>query len=195
MKLPVSPELGQIYEVSNSKKLKFDGEGWIKVRETDITPTPTDKYSVTISSLEINEVPAGEVDGINSVFNLSKSPIAASEQIYLNGLLSKPGKDHDYTIVNSTIYFNDAPLANTRILCSYSYLTGTEIVNEIPTMDPIDKSVIILKHVPQSSTIRLYLNGLLQKQDEDFVIVSNTLVFIEDLRETDKIIVNYFSII
>lgn len=65
------------------------------------------------------EVPSGFIDGENTVYTLAYNPIPGSEHLYLNGLLQDSGIDYDYTIVDSTITFHDAPLEGMTIKCSY----------------------------------------------------------------------------
>ena len=67
------------------------------------------------------EVPIGEIDGVNTIFYLSNTPENNSEHIYLNGLLQDIGDDEDYVLEDNKIVFNEAPMANTKIRCSYRY--------------------------------------------------------------------------
>lgn len=66
-----------------------------------------------------NETPSGLIDGINTVFTLSTTPVAGSEHLYLNGLLQDSGMDYDYTITGTVIVFNIPPPIGSIILCSY----------------------------------------------------------------------------
>lgn len=72
------------------------------------------------------EVPSGPVDGSNVTFTLANSPVAGSEQVYLNGLLQDPGVGNSYTISGGTITFASAPLSGDEIHVSYA--TGTYMV-------------------------------------------------------------------
>ena len=65
------------------------------------------------------EVPTGLINGENNVFTLSYNPIPGSEHLYLNGLLQDSGVDNDYTIVDSTITFYEAPMEGMTLKCSY----------------------------------------------------------------------------
>lgn len=67
------------------------------------------------------EVPTGEIDGANTIFYLSNTPENNSEHIYLNGLLQDIGGDEDYILEDNKIVFNEAPMVNTKIRCSYRY--------------------------------------------------------------------------
>jgi len=72
------------------------------------------------------EVPSGSVNGSNVTFTLANTPVAGSEQVYLNGLLQDPGAGNSYTISDSTITFLSAPLTNDEIHVSYA--TGDYMV-------------------------------------------------------------------
>jgi hypothetical protein len=81
-----------------------------------------------IDALEDNafitaEAPTGLIDGSNTIFTLANTPVAGSEQVYLNGLLQASGVGNDYTISGSTITLASAPNSGSRVLVSYA--TGT----------------------------------------------------------------------
>lgn len=65
------------------------------------------------------ERPSGLIDGVNSIFTLSKLPIPGSEHVFLNGILQESGSDFDYILNGKNIIFNQAPLENMRVICSY----------------------------------------------------------------------------
>jgi hypothetical protein len=72
------------------------------------------------------EIPSGSINGSNAVFTLANSPVAGSEQVYLNGLLQDPGAGNSYTISGGTITFASAPLTGDEIHVSYA--TGDYMV-------------------------------------------------------------------
>lgn len=65
------------------------------------------------------EIPIGDVDGNNTVFQISEIPIEESEYVYVNGVLQEDGKDEDYIISGSIITFTYAPPINAKIRVSY----------------------------------------------------------------------------
>ena len=65
------------------------------------------------------ETPTGLVNGANTTFTLANTPVAASEEVYLNGLLQEPGAGNDYTIATSTITMLAAPLTGDRLRVNY----------------------------------------------------------------------------
>ncbi len=56
-----------------------------------------------------NEVPAGAIDDANTTFVLANTPVAGTQQVFLNGVLQFPGAGNDYTISGDTITMLDAP--------------------------------------------------------------------------------------
>jgi hypothetical protein len=65
------------------------------------------------------EKPNGLIDGVNKIFELNKTPIPGSEHVFLNGILQDSGVEFDYILDEKIIIFNEAPLENMRIICSY----------------------------------------------------------------------------
>jgi nucleoside-diphosphate-sugar epimerase len=65
------------------------------------------------------EKPNGLIDGVNKIFELDNTPIPGSEHIFLNGILQDSGVEFDYILDEKNIIFNEAPLENMRIICSY----------------------------------------------------------------------------
>lgn len=70
----------------------------------------------------IREIPTGTINGINDTFTLAQTPVAGSEEVFLNGILQQSG-GQDYTITGSTIVFEagSIPQTNDRLLVSYRY--------------------------------------------------------------------------
>lgn len=65
------------------------------------------------------ETPAGSIDGVNTIFILSNSPISNSECVFLNGVLQRPS--YNYNISTNTITFNIAPITGDWITVNYKY--------------------------------------------------------------------------
>jgi flagellar hook protein FlgE len=74
---------------------------------------------LTAANFVHNEVPSGTVDGANAAFTLANTPTVGSVQVFLNGLLQKPGVGKDYTVSAATITFVAAPLTGDLILAHY----------------------------------------------------------------------------
>ena len=74
---------------------------------------------LTYDKLVVRETPVGAVDGVNAVFTLANTPYAATETVFLNGMMLEPGETNDYTLVGKDITFVVAPLTGDRIKVSY----------------------------------------------------------------------------
>jgi len=65
------------------------------------------------------ETPSGSVNGSNTTFTLAFTPIAGSEELYLNGMMMEPGAGNDYTISGATITMLTAPTTGEKIRVNY----------------------------------------------------------------------------
>lgn len=66
------------------------------------------------------EVPAGAVDGVNTVYTLDFAVADDTLEVYLNGLKQRAGASNDYVVLSATqIEFNDAPLTNDVVTVDY----------------------------------------------------------------------------
>jgi hypothetical protein len=66
------------------------------------------------------EIPLGAIDGINTVFTLTHSPLSGTEHVYYNGALQE-ADGQDYTISGSLISFNVPPEVGTKLRVTYNY--------------------------------------------------------------------------
>jgi hypothetical protein len=194
MKFPKNPQIGQLFKPStaSSHKYKWVGYAWEILKSN--SSEENSGYSKKIIHDVFKEVPVGQIDGVNLIFYLDSSPITGSEKVYLNGLLQKNGGD--YTINENIITFEDSPTDTSQIVCSYSTISKIEVLNETPvgSIDNINY-VYTLKYFPDTGTDHIYLNGLLQKNGEDYTIIDNFLSFIEAPRVLSIITCNYISTI
>ncbi len=91
------------------------------------TKIPTEKAiktyiaatAVLSSTFVVRETPTGTINGSNVTFTLANTPIAGSEEVYLNGLQQEPGAGNDYTISTNTITYLTAPVSGDKIRVSY----------------------------------------------------------------------------
>lgn len=95
------------------KNTEWNGDinDWKEVFITDVNPN-TNK-----SSFIDKEIPNGETNNDNKIFELTNQPILKSEHIYLNGLLQDV--ENDYIMSGKFIIFNEPPMLNSKIRCSY----------------------------------------------------------------------------
>lgn len=64
-----------------------------------------------------DETPSGDVDGVNTVFTLSKTPQTGSLKVFVGG--ARQRITEDYTLSNKTITFNVAPETGSILLVDY----------------------------------------------------------------------------
>ena len=67
-----------------------------------------------------NEIPAGDIDGLNDEYELNFDP-DGTEEVYLNGMLQVPGATEDYTISTTTITMLTVPEVGDVLLVNYHY--------------------------------------------------------------------------
>jgi hypothetical protein len=104
--------------------------------KTDVYNSPTDGDVLTyksstsqfewnsIGTMVVNEVPTGSINGANTTFTLSDTPVGNTLEVNLNGILQEPGSGNDYTISTDTITFTSPPETGDIILCSYLISAG-----------------------------------------------------------------------
>ena len=102
-------ELGYLSGVTSSIQDQLDD----KLEAADIA----DKLESV--DFVFNEVPTGDIDGVNDEYVLAATPVADKIEVFLNGVLQQPGAGNDYTIATATITFEDAPLSGDKILVNY----------------------------------------------------------------------------
>ena len=129
------------------------------------------------------ETPTGTVDGLNMIFTLDHAPTPQpSLMLYVNGVLQSEGMAKDYVLSDNTITAVSAPLDNSRITATYSYVTDPEAGSNIAWMEEPEGSVdgsnslFTLSNTPlPSGALMLYYNGVLQRQGPsgDYVIIGD----------------------
>lgn len=71
------------------------------------------------SSFVTRETPSGLVNGANTTYTLANTPVAGTEEVYLNGIQQESGAGNDYTISGATITYLTAPLTGDKLRVSY----------------------------------------------------------------------------
>lgn len=93
--------------------------GTFQLAGTSVTATAAELNAVGV--IVVRETPSGTLNGSNVTFTLASTPIAGSEEVFLNGLLQEPGAGNDYTISGAVITYLAAPLAADRLRVSYRH--------------------------------------------------------------------------
>ncbi len=86
---------------------------------TGATVTTTELNA--LGTIVIRETPTGALDGNNVDFYLANSPMAGTEEVYLNGILQDVGALADYVISGNHITFAVAPLSTDKVRVSYRW--------------------------------------------------------------------------
>lgn len=129
------------------------------------------------------EIPVGETDGMNMVFDIAETPVPSSALLlYVNGVLQKQGLLHDYTISKKRIVFDYAPRANSYIFATYPwvyFLPTTTMWMDIPVgLTNGVNYTFTLSYTPNPlQSLMLYVDGVLQRQGPigDYTISGNTI--------------------
>ena len=126
----------------------------------DVVDVRLEGVEPTGSSLVRNEIPAGTINGSNTVFTLASTPATGSARIYLNGVRQKT--TDDYTISGATVTFVTAPPTGSNLLADYevsnsviSQGTNTFIVKETPSGSVNSSNTTF-------TTARAYVGGSLE---------------------------------
>lgn len=74
-------------------------------------------------NLVSGEVPAGVIDGVNTIFTLAHTPISGTLAVFINGL----GEflNVDYAVNGTQLIFVVAPTVGSSLIVNYRYLSGT----------------------------------------------------------------------
>ncbi len=73
----------------------------------------------------IKETPTGTINGSNTIFTLSNTPVTDSECVFLNGVLQTKGASNDYTLTGAIITYNSAPPDGSTHVVIYGLTDGT----------------------------------------------------------------------
>ena len=94
------------------------GEKYYKLKKITWTYDISDWSEIDLNKIIFvdKEIPQGLVNDDNTVFELSSEPVLNSEHVFLNGLLQD---SDDYTLDGNYIIFNEPPMYNSKIKCSY----------------------------------------------------------------------------
>lgn len=70
---------------------------------------------------QLEEVPVGDIDGVNDTFTLSQSPASNSLFLFVNGLVQRRAADRDYTLSGAVITFNagSIPPSGSEVFANY----------------------------------------------------------------------------
>jgi hypothetical protein len=161
---------------------------------TSLTNTVNGLSGVTPSTISfvVGETPSGTINGSNSGFTLSQTPVPASSlELYRNGLVQTAGVD--YTLNGKAITFLTAniPRSGDLLQAYYRSSTGTSSGGggttspsftdaEFPTGTIGGANLIFtLAAAPNpAGSLKLYKNGMLLQQPNDYSLSGVTVTFV-----------------
>lgn len=74
----------------------------------------------TLTHIEVfNEIPLGEINGVNDKFTLFSTPVQNTEAVYFNGVRLYEGNDKDYIIINNILQLFFIPNEKSSIKIDY----------------------------------------------------------------------------
>jgi hypothetical protein len=130
------------------------------------------------------ETPSGSIDGTNAAFTLAQAPLpTTSLQVYLNGLEQDPGVD--FTLTNKTITFATSALPHSGdAMSAYYRVAGTGPVTQFAdgetpggTVNGTNLTFTLIATPSPATSLRLYKNGMLQQQGNDYTLSGATIAF------------------
>jgi hypothetical protein len=77
---------------------------------------------IAVANYVVRETPSGTVNGTNATFTLAATPVAGTEQVYVNGIQQNSGAGNDYTISTNTITFLAGAIPQTGDVIKVTYL-------------------------------------------------------------------------
>lgn len=77
---------------------------------------------IAVANYVVRESPTGTINGVNTTFTLAATPVAGTEEVYVNGILQNSGAGNDYTISGATITFLSGAIPQTGDVIRVTYL-------------------------------------------------------------------------
>lgn len=130
------------------------------------------------SSSEVsNEVPSGTIDGVNTTFTLSQTPIAGTVRLVRTGARERPSTD--FSVSGTTITFVVAPPVGSWLLADYLIAAdSTRAFNEVPTgaIDGVN-TTFTLANTPISGTLKMTRTGARERLGVEYSVSGTTVTF------------------
>jgi prefoldin subunit 5 len=131
------------------------------------------------------EVPGGTIDGTNAVFSLAKTPSTAINlALYRNGIILSNGKDYTLSGTNITFLGGAIPQAGDSLQAFYRTAGTGQIPSFVDSEVPVgsingSNRVFTIATAPNPvSSLKLYRNGVLLKQNSDYTLNGTSITFV-----------------
>jgi len=149
----------------------------------------------TATSLRIDAEYVGMGDGEEAEFDLAHTPVEGSLKLYVNSILQVEGTNFTISAATITFLAGSIPAALAPITASYDYsitLTLVTISDEyVGQGDPIGTTIFYLNNIPVNGSLVLYVDDVLQVEDEDYTLEGLTITFVVAPPNKDVILASY----
>lgn len=138
------------------------------------------------------------IDGVNTNFVLTSESLDEDIDLYENGYLLARGLGHDFSLSDSNIELQQAPLTNTRVVTSYEisdkFSSGHIHRLEIPVgaLDGINNT-FVLSVFPAQSSLHLYKQGFLMCEGVDYTLSGLTITLVETPNSTTNLLAYFYE--
>ena len=106
--------LAEVTAVTGDITVVTDKRAWLDI------DLGADTTGLTEANFEENEVPVGDLDGVDVTYTLAQTPSPANSlKLYLNGIRQDEGGADDFTLTTNVITFSAAPISTDKILADY----------------------------------------------------------------------------
>lgn len=151
-----------------------------------------------VSSVEwvFMEVPTGDADDVNTTFVLNNAPTPAkSLMLFVNGVLQIQGVGKDYTLSGATIQMAVPLQIGSKIVSTYSYLKAGSSISWMESLvgalDGVNATFTLENPPSPATSLMFFVNGVLQMQNHDYILVGNTILMNEPPRENYNLAATY----
>jgi len=167
----------------------IDSDTKIATFEFNVPPEPNDRLSLILqlipAHIQLEEVPVGSINGVNTLFTLNANPLISSVRVYKNGL--ELNTSEYFLHGGNKLTFNFPPITTDTVVVDYQLIiTGMAqfLWTVIPSVTSYINSIKIndIEQVydftlPSGvSSISVYKNGLLLTEDIDYTMLSSTRI-------------------
>ncbi len=142
------------------------------------------------------EVPTGDADDVNTTFVLNNAPTPAkSLMLFVNGVLQIQGVGKDYTLSGTTIQMAVPLQIGSKIVSTYSYLKAGSSISWMESLvgalDGVNATFTLENPPSPAKSLMFFVNGVLQMQNHDYILVGNMILMNEPPRENYNLAATY----
>lgn len=158
-------------------------DGIADVDLVEFASSSSSSSSVTTISWQFMEVPSGNIDGTNANFSLANAPSPTNSlMFFVNGVLQMQGEQYDYALTSNSVSLVVPPQVGSKVVATYSYVqSGTSIswMEQVAGTKDGSNLVFNVNNSPSpSSSLMLFVNGVLQLQNADYTLAGNTITMV-----------------